>query len=73
MAVSHPHQAQTEPYRFITCPRYKRNMMRMGPSGISVMCKSCDEPHVYTWDELNAIRDQLEREQAQSNNTEQKH
>jgi hypothetical protein len=61
------------PYRYVICPRYKRNMLRMVAGGATMMCKSCGQPHFYSREELNQIWDTLEAEQAQQRPTEIKH
>lgn len=68
MAAQLQAEAST-PHRFIVCPKWKRNMLRLVPGGATMMCKSCGEPHFYTRAELNAIWDELEREQSQASTT----
>lgn len=55
------------PHRIVACPRSDRRLYRLTSTGIEVRCRSCSEHpnHVTTWEEIDRMRAELEREQAE--------
>lgn len=49
-------------HRTAGCPIWRRPLFRVTLQGIEVKCRSCDgQAHVFTWDDLAALRAELER------------